>query len=182
MADPATISAGVGIGSTILGGIFGASGAQAQGQAAQQMGMFQAGIALRNAQIAKQNAVYASVQGEQEAMRYGMGARQAAGEIRAQQGASGLDVNTGSNATVRESQQLVSSMDMAQIRQNAAKAAYDYRVQASGFQTEALGDIMGAQNAMSAARMNAESSIIGTASSVASKWMEASKLGLFKLG
>lgn len=177
MSPPILMAASMG--TSVLGSIFGASGAMASGEAQSQMGMYQAGIAMQNAKIAKQNATYASVQGEQEAMKYGMGARQRAGEIVAQQSASGLDVGSGSAKAVQESQHLVSQMDMAQIRANAAKAAYDYNVQAWAHKQEAVMDLMGAKNAQAAGRTNALASLVGGASSVADKWLRASEVGAF---
>lgn len=179
MAEPATILGGLSIGTSILGGVLGAKSARQQGQSAWAMGMYQAGIAQQNAAIARQNADYASVEGEQSAMKYGMKARQQAGDIAAAQGASGLDVNTGSAKDVRESQHLVSVMDMDQIRRNAAKAAFDYRVQASNYDQEAMMDMMGASNAKSAANTNMWTSIIGSASSVADKWLRGREVGLW---
>jgi hypothetical protein len=170
------------MGLSALGGILGASGASAQGSAASQLGMYQAGIAMQNAAIAKQNAAYESAQGEQSAAKYGMGARQRMGEIKTAQSASGLDVGSGSNKAVQESQHLVSNMDMAQIRANAAKASFDYQVQAKSFEQQAQLDIMGANNAKAASRTNALASIVGSASSVADKWLQASKVGMFGSG
>jgi len=179
MGDPVTTTMAVGsMGMSVLGGLSAASGARAQGAAASQMGMFQAGVAQMNARIARQNAEYADYQGEKEAAKYGMGAAQRMGEIKAAQGASGLDVNSGSSRDVQTSQSLVTNMDLSQIRENAAKAAYDYRVQATGFDMEALGATMGASNAVSAARTNATTSIISAASSVADKWMQGRQVGL----
>lgn len=181
MADPATLTA-VSMGTSVLGGILGASSASSQGAAASSMGMYQAAIALQNQQIAKQNAAYATAEGEQSAAKYGMAARQRAGEIVSAQAASGLDVGSGSNKEVQESQHLVSQMDMAQIRQNAAKAAYDFKVQANSFGQEAMLDTMGANNARAASRTNALASIVGAASSVADKWLKMDQVGGFKLG
>ena len=177
MAPP--ILTALSMGTSVLGGILGASGANAQGSAASQMGMYQAGIAMQNAAIAKQNAEYESAQGEQSAAKYGMGARQRMGEIVTAQSASGLDVGSGSAKAVQDSQHLVSNMDMAQIRANAAKASFDYQVQAKSFEQQALLDIMGANNAKAASRTNALASIVGSASSVADKWLQASKVGMF---
>jgi hypothetical protein len=178
MADPATIMAGVGLGTSVLGGLSAASGARAAGSSANQMGMFQAGVAQMNARIARQNAEYADYAGEKEAHSYGMGAAQQMGKIKAGQGASGLDVGSGSAKDVQTSQSIVTSMDLAQIRENAAKAAYAYRTQASGFDMEAVGARVGGQNAMAASRINAQTSIIASASSVADKWLQGRQMGL----
>lgn len=182
MAGPATIMAGVGMGSSILGGIMGAQGARAQGSAASQMSMFQMGVAQMNARIARQNAEYADYQGEVKANKYGMEAAQRMGHIKAAQGASGLDVGSGSAKDVQASQGIVTSMDLNQIRANAAKAAYDYRTQAAGFAMEAMGDAFGAANAMRASRINAGTSIISAASSVADHWFQGRQVGLWGTG
>jgi hypothetical protein len=180
MADPVTTGmAAVGMGTSIFGAITGAQGARASGAAAQQMGMYQVGVAQMNARIARQNAEYADFQGEKEAHNYGMQAAQRMGHIKAAQGASGLDVNSGSAKDVQDSQSMVTSMDLAQLRQNAAKAAYDYRAQASAFDIEAMGAAMGAQNAVSASRINATTSIISGAASVADRWMQGRQVGLW---
>ena len=177
MAEPTTIAMGVSAGASILGGLMSASGAKASGESAMQMGMFQAGVAKLNAQIARQNANYVRQQGEVQAQRYGMGARARMGEITAQQGASGLDVGSGSAKLVREGAKIVSDMDMNQIRQNAVKAAYDYDVQAQGYDIEAKGSMLGVSNAQRAAGLNVAASIVGSAGSVADKWLQYKRLG-----
>lgn len=175
MADPATIGMIGGAGASIAGGLISAAGARQSGRAAQQMGMFQAGIASINAQIARQNANYIRQQGEVQAQRFGMGARAKMGDIVSAQGASGLDVGSGSAKMVQESYKVVSDMDMAQIRSNAAKAAYDYDIQAQSHDLESIGHLMGVENAKKATSLNVMSSIIGSASSVADKWMAYSR-------
>jgi hypothetical protein len=182
MAEPNTLLAGAGIGTSILGGLFGANSATASAESSKKMGMYQAGVALLNAKIAQQNADYASVEGEQSAMRYGMEAQQRAGQIVAAQSASGLDVRSGTNRLVQESQHLVSTMDMDQIRRNAAKTAYDYKVAAGKYTADALAAFSGAQDASKAGSIGAATSLIGGASSVASKWLQGKQLGLFNFG
>lgn len=174
MAPPMLMAAGTG--ASILGGILGAGGAMQTSSAAKQMGMFQAGVAQLNAQIARQNAAYAQFSGDVQAQRYGMGARARMGEITAGQSASGLDIGSGSAKDVRAGAKLVSDMDMAQIRANAAKTAYDYEIQAKTHELEAVGSAMGAGFAGKAGRINAATSIIGGASSVADKWMMYNRL------
>ena len=176
---PPMIIAGISAGASIAGGLMQAAGARAAGDASSSMGMFQAAVAQRNAAIARQNAEYADYQGEKQAQTYGMGAAQRMGHIKAGQGASGLDVNSGSAKDVQASQSVVTTMDMNQIRENAAKAAFDYRVQASSFDMEAVGDMFGAQNARTAAGINANASIISSAGSVADKWLAGKNVGLW---
>lgn len=177
MAPPALTAASMGI--SAIGGLMSAGAASKSAAASSQMGMFQAGIAIQNAKIAEQNAQYASMEGEQSAAKYGMGAAQRQGEIITAQSGSGLSVRSGSNKDVQDSNMVVSSMDMAQIRQNAAKTAFDYKTQAGAYSMQAVGDLMGAQNSAAAGKTNVMTSIIGGASSVADKWLQASKVGTF---
>lgn len=178
MADPVTMGA-VSIGSSILGGVFGASGAKQQASASAGQYGYQAALGLLNSQINKQNAQYARDQGERRALQYGLGARQRQGEIVAAQSASGLDVRSGSQKEVQESQHTVSLMDMDQIRTDAAKTAYNFEI-------EAFKDILGAKmkakagmDAESAGNVGVLSSIIGAAGSVADKWYRGRSSGMW---
>jgi hypothetical protein len=168
----------VGIGATIAGGITQAAGARAAGQATLAQNNYQAGIAEINSKIAKQNADYARTTGEIQATQYGIKAAQRSGMIRAGQGASGIDVNSGTAVDVRASQAKTTAMDLAQIRRNAAKTAYDFDTQSVGFDNQAALYKMAGANAVTAANYQATASILGTVSSVSSKWMQGSQVGM----
>jgi hypothetical protein len=172
----------MGMGETILGGITSIFGDIAQGRAEKNAYDYQAGVARMNAQIAEQNANYATQVGEIQAGAYGYKAAQTLGSIKAVQGSHGLDVRSGSMKQVQESQQLISATDMAAIRSNAAKNAFDYRQQAQGDVAQAEVDTMAGRNAQSAAGVKAASSFIGAASSVDSQWLAGQKSGLWGNG
>ena len=162
--------------STALGGIGKAISSFETGQSQQQMYDYQAGIANLNAQIAYQNANYAQQIGGIQAADAGIAGGQKMGQIKAAQGASGLDVNTGSAVDVRASQALITGQNIAAIRSNAAKTAYDYRVQGVGFGAEAQLDVTAGKTSAISGDINALSSIVGAASSVSSEWLQAQKL------
>ena len=61
---------------------------------------------------------------------------QAAGTIKAAQGASGIDVNTGSASNVRTSVAKLGALDALTIRSNTAREAYGYEVAATSDQAE----------------------------------------------
>src|SRR5215471_3330383 len=128
MADPITA---IGLGSTVMSGVVGAVGGVMGGQAQSNMYNYQAGIANLNATIAKQNAAYETALGEQQAQAQGMKTRATISQTRANQGAGGLDVNSGSNLQVRQSEAELGSYDMALIRNNAARRAYGQEVVAT---------------------------------------------------
>jgi len=175
----APIMGAVGIGSSLLGGLFGAAGAEQSAAASSKSYAYQAGLAALNARIAEQNSNYAIETGELQAAKYGLGAKAQAGQVRAGLAASGLDVNTGSAKEVQTSQHTVSMMDMDTIRRNAAKTAYDYRVEGMKDTLQMGMYDQAAQNAKAAGGINALSSLIGAAGSVASKWSQAKQSGMF---
>lgn len=168
-----------GIGTTLIGGLTSALGNIFSGEAQQKMYDYQAGIAKLNEKIANQNAAYASNVGELQAGQFGYKAAAQLGMIRAGQGSRGLDVNTGSNLQVQKSQELLSGTEMTAIRSNAAKTAYDYKVQGTQFAAQANLDTLAGQNALSAGFIGATSSILGAASSASSEWLQGAKMGLW---
>lgn len=172
----------LGIGTTLAGGVLGAQGAMQSAAATQQMYNYQAGVARINSQIDLQNADYARQQGEIQAQQYGQKAAQQLGAIRTVQAASGVDVNTGTAAQVQESQKKVAGVDIGMIRQNAAKTAYDYDVKSTMDLNQSTLDTMAGVNAIAAGKIQAETSILGAVSSVSSKWLQASQMGMFSGG
>lgn len=122
-------------------------------------------IAENNASVATQNATYAGEEGEANAGTQGQKTRQTAGAIKANQGASGVDVNTGSNANVQGSQAMLGQLDMMNIRANAARQAYGYETQATNFENQASIDKAAGKNAVTAGYIKG---ITGAAAAAAS--------------
>lgn len=230
----AAVMGGISLGSTLLGGVSKVMGANTnaeaqkigiQGQMLQTMAQafgfqaqaqqsqyeankskYQAGVSDINKEIAKANATYSRDVGEVEAQQAGMKAHVEMGEMIAQQGASGLSVNSGSSAKVRESMIEIGKYTQDVIRSSAAKKAYGYEVEAVQYGAQA--DIYRytaeqheaqAENAITASNMTKSSlglmeqamsnvdtakninimgSLVGTAGSVANKWTEGSFTGL----
>jgi len=169
----------IGMGASLIGGFMQAGAASAAGKAQQQMYQYQAQVARINADIDQQNARYAMGQGEVQAYQYGLKAAQQAGEIKVGQAASGLDVNSGSAVDVQRSQHNLALTDQAQIRANALKNAYDYRVKAAMDLNQANLDVMAGENAKKAGDNQAMASIIGAVGGVADKWFKGGVGGLF---
>lgn len=178
MADPATLA--ISIGANVVGGILGYKSAKSQASATSNEMLYKAGIADINSRIAKQNADYERTVGEREAQSYGMKARTQAGKIKVAQSASGLDINSGSNLQVQQGQQKITGMDMATIRANAARRAFGYETES--FNQAESGKMLrtGASNVKKSGDIAAAASIIGSASSVAGKWMQAKQYGLLR--
>ena len=159
----------------IFGSLFG-------GSAKADAYKYQSSMAWQNAAIAKQNQKYALDVGEQQAEKAGIAGAAQAGQIKAAQGASGVDVNSGSAKEVQTSQHLVSQMDLNTIREKAAKTAYDFSVQATNYENQAKGYSKAASNARTEGILGAVSSFIGTVGSVSSKWIQGNQLGMWGKG
>ncbi len=169
----------IGLGASLAGGILGAQGAKQSAASTQQMYNYQAQVAKINSQIDLQNRDYALAQGEIQARNFGMKAAQQQGEIRAVQGASNIDVNSGSAARVQASQRTITGIDLGQIRTNAAKTAYDFDVKSTMDLNQSTLDTMAGVNAKQAGDIQAMASIIGGVTSVSTKWMQGSQMGMF---
>ena len=230
----AAVMGGISLGSSLLGGVtkmmgastnadaqkigiqgqmmqtmaqaFGFKAQAQQSQYAANISKYQAGVADINKEIAKANAIYSRDIGEVEASQAGMKAHADMGEMIAQQGSSGISVNSGSSTRVRESMVEISQYTQSVIRASAAKKAYGYEVEAMQYGAQAdvyryTSEQQEAQrdNAMTAAgitesslglqkqamsnidtakNINIMGSLVGTAGSVANKWTEGSYTGL----
>jgi hypothetical protein len=170
--------AAIGLGSTVIGGITGAVGSIFGGQAQAGMYNYQAGIAQMNAQIAKQNAAYELAVGETQAQQSGMKTRAQISQTRAAQGAGGLDVGSGTNVKVRESELQLGQYDQALIRSNASRRAYGQEVIAAQETAQSNLDQFAAKTSITASYFGAASSILGAAGSFSSKWFAGQGSGL----
>ena len=103
-------------------------GALTQSRASAQAAGYNAKVAAQNAQLQTQNAAFAGSEGEQNVGAEGAATRAKVGATLAAQGASGVDVNTGSSVDVRESEAKLGMLNALTIRSNAAKQAYGYQV------------------------------------------------------
>lgn len=176
--DPATMGA-VSVGTTLLSGAVSGAGALATSGASADAFNFKAGIATLNSQINKQNAAWAINSGALKAANYGLKAGQEIADTKVTQAASGLDVNSGSKEAIRDNMTDVAKYDQNTIRTDAAHTAYGYETKAAADKAEASLDIASANNAGKAGKLGVLSSIIGTASSVASKWTQGNTIGMW---
>jgi hypothetical protein len=180
MADPISIGLmAVSTGITAFGAFQGAQGERELGQANYQTNMYQAGVAAINRRISLQNADYERRMGEVEAQQVGLRHGQIIGRQRAAQGASGIDVNTGTAPMLRESQHDVSRQDQRVTRANAARRAYGHEIEAMSAEHSENLYRMAGTNAVRAAENRATSSLLSGASSVASRWTSGYQTGMF---
>jgi len=174
MADPLTLT----LVTTAISGGISAYGANAAGEASADQYNYKAGVAQVNKRIAEQNRDYSFASGGAESTRFGQGAAQRMGKIKTAQAASGIAVNSGSAKLVQESQHAADLGTEKQIADNAGRRAYGFQVQAENFENEASMNKTSAINAKRSGEIGAISSLVSTATSVASKWYQGSQNGL----
>ena len=120
-----TMYAGMGI--SAIGAI---TNAISQSSAEKAQGAYESSIAGANAEIAGVQERQALETGDIQASRENLKTQQTVGAERAAQGASGVDVASGSSALVRTGTEGIGAQDELTIRNNAARQAWGYQTQA----------------------------------------------------
>ena len=124
MADPITMLT---VGSAIAGiagagvsaaGTYGSMNAQSANAS------YQAQVAANNAKVALANQGMDVAAGEVAAGNEGLKTRAMVGTTKAQQGASGVDVNSGSSVAVRQGESQYGMLDALTTRSNASRKGY----------------------------------------------------------
>jgi hypothetical protein len=177
MADPVTLAT-IATGATAAGGGVSAFSSLYGGAAQSGMYKYQAGVAQYNASLDASNAEYATNQGQQQAAQSGMQTRAQIGQTKAREGASNLDVNSGSSKDVVASERDIGSINTANILNNASRVAYNYRVQSSEEFAQAGVDRSAASKSLMAGGISAVGSLISTAGNVSSKWLQFGQSGI----
>lgn len=142
--------------------------AQAGGQifsavAASQSAKYNSQIASENAAQDLKYADTAAEIGNIDAAQSEQKTRAELGSIKANQGASGVEIGTGSSANVQASASQVGMLDAMTIRSNAARAAYGYQVGAVNEEAEAKLDKRESRNDLIAGATNAGTTVLGGA-------------------
>jgi hypothetical protein len=171
MSDPFTA---ITAGSTAISGIsslFGAGAAKQGGEDRAAMDNYKAYIAAQNAQIALQNQTRDVAVGDIAGYNNDLRMRQRIGGAEADAGASGFSV--GDSASIKagiSSLHDVGRMDTLQIIDNAKYKGYTDLMQSYNYTQEALMDQRAAQNDLAAGDIQATSTLLGGATSIADKW------------
>lgn len=145
-------------------------GAVKQGQAAKKAGEAeqaaandQADLSDYNAGIADLQATDAITRGTNEENKYRTQVRGIVGQQRAEFAGANIDVGYGSAVDVQADAAQLGELDALQIRTNAAREAWGYKVQAEDYRKQA--DILRKTgvNALAAGQANASAAFIGAA-------------------
>lgn len=156
-----------------------AYGAMQQGQATAAADRYQAQVALNNQKIAGQYAQQATADGEDQVAAKQEQTAQMVGSERAAMAANGVELNSGSALRIQGDTARLGEVDALTIRNNAARAAYGYQLQGVSYGQQASLDESAASSAVTAGNLNAFSSVVGGASSVASQWTKYKTSGVF---
>lgn len=174
------IAAGA-IGPTLLG-------AQVAGAAASTVGAYYgaksqqisargaADIAEINAGQSEQAAQQELARGQDQVAAVTLRAGQMKGAQRAALAANGVDLGEGSAAEILTSTDIAKENDANAAWANAVRAAWGQRMQATNFKNEALTKRAGADSISPG--MSAFTSLLGSASQVASSWYMLNKAGV----
>lgn len=167
----------IAIGASVLGGVIQADGQAQQARAASQAAAYNAQVSERNSKVALQNADLAMQAGNTQIEQQELKNRAVFGEVRANQGASGIDVGSGSFKDVRKSVDVLGQEDALNIRANAVKEAYGYQTQAQGY--DAQGNLQKAEskNALTAGNYAVAGTLLGSASHAGSQWEQFKMAG-----
>ena len=160
----------VGIGASALGAITGAFGSMQAADAQSKQAQYQAQVADNNAIISQNAAKSESATAAESIEQQGLKTRSQVGAIKAAQGASNIDVNSGSAVDVRSSAAELGELNALTIRSNAEKQIYGLNTQASSYTGQATVDRAAAANASSAGGIGAFGSILSGVAGVSNQY------------
>lgn len=164
-----------GLASTALSGGISALGAEHTAEANQGNALYQQQVAKNNQSLANTQANQAAAAGSAQEDSLGLKQRAVAGQLEASQAANGLDIGSGSNLDVRESQDALNAYDTATLRHDTATKIYGYQV--AGVTDQGQAGLYGAQaaDASTAGNIAATGSLLSTAGQETSQyfnWMK----------
>src|SRR5215467_5144880 len=117
------------IGLSLISGVFSAMGAMQSANAQASQANYQAAVAQQQKQIALTQQQYEVAKGETEAQHQGIQTAAKVGGVIAAEGASGLDVASGSPKAAVSTAFRLGTYNEQLVRADAARKGYDYAVQ-----------------------------------------------------
>jgi hypothetical protein len=154
----------------LIGGAISAFGSYMGLESQSANAAYQAQVAANNAKIARQNYNLQIESGEIQVANSEMKLRADLGTTKAGQAASGVDVNSGSDAAVRAGEAEIGTFNALTIRSNNARAAYGYAVEATSDTAESELLTQESEQASAAAPWAAAGSLLSSASTVGSSY------------
>lgn len=172
----------ISLASTLIGTVASAYGQMQQGKADAAQANYQAAVGRNNAILAQRAAEDARARGDEAARRQAVQTKQLAGRQRAVLAANGVLVDQGSALDLTSDTAEIGKLDELTIRSNAEREALGYEAQGMNFTAGAELNSMRAGNATSSGLGDAFGTLLTGAGSVASKWYQGKKEGLWGSG
>lgn len=151
------------------------AGERADANARVAQGEYQYRLAQWNAHIAEEQATDAIARGNVEAARVSLRTRTTVAAQRAAAAGSGVDVSSGSAADLQRDSVYLGAIDEATARNNAAREAWGYRVQAWDARNQGELARMGARNTARAERQQSFSTLLTGGSEIVGLYRTAGK-------
>lgn len=175
MTNAGVLTSIFGATSAAIGNYYAAKSQQYQEKSQASSLNFQAGIDSINARQAEISAQTIQEAGKNQVSQYTMREGQEQASQTVATAARGVDLSSGSAVQQRASNELVKDIDVYTINSNATRAAWSQRAQATNYDNEALLARTGAANLTASATTispfaAASTSLLGSASQVASQW------------
>lgn len=146
---------------SVLGAINSSAGAKDEAAAQAESARYSAQVAENNAQIQQENSSLAGAAGNAAVQQQQLKTRADVGAILANQGASGINVNSGSGVDVRTSAAETGQLSAINIRSDAARQAYGYQTEAQNDQSQAQLDKASGTSDITAGNINSTSTLLG---------------------
>ena len=185
-AQKATAMQNVGLMMTIMGGLNSAIGgyfaakSQQYTQKSQALTLgYEADMAAINARSAEYSAESTLEAGKSQIFNTTMQAGQEKASTTATMAARGIKLGQGSAQEITASQDIVKDVNVYTINANATRAAAQQRTQATNYQNQSLMDRTGAVNAKLSA---VTSTLLTSASAVATNWNNSQRLKMMMAG
>lgn len=163
MAALSTIMLGALAGTQAIGQF---SAQRRQAKITEQEGEYAAGAYEQNAALAELQATDTIARGREAEGDFRTRAKVTAGGVRAGLAAQGVDIGTGSALDVQRDLGALSELDALTIRNNAAREAWGYRVQAGQYQHHAAMTRAAAKNQAKAMRNASLGSLLTGAATI----------------
>lgn len=164
---------------TVVGGAVAAKGASDAAAASAGQARYQAQVAKNNQIIATNKGLDALERGEIAAQNEQVASRQRQALIIAGAAARGVEVGSGSSASLLDDEAAESKRTELVIRSDADRERIAFINQAQGFEAEAGLRLSAADNSEQAGRTKVASTLINTGASVAPKYNAFKKQGAF---
>jgi len=169
MCEPATLAT-IALVSSAASTATGVVGSLQAGKAQSASARYQGQLADINAEYADRAARDALDRGEFDALAHGRKVAQLRGKQTRDMAANGLELGYGTPLDIATDTDVLAAEDNSRIFANAMRESEGYRINAQGYRNEGAGARAAGANARTASYINAGSTLLDGASSLAGTW------------